>query len=306
MTTPDTPTARTTAVGEVHHVEYGGPDGRTFVLVHGLGGSHLNWDVFAPLLVPHGRVHALDLPGFGLSNPAGRPNTMRHNLTVLARYVRGVADGPVTLVGNSMGGLLSTHLAARLPHLVDRLVLVNPALMAPSRIVRFPRDAVTFAAHGVPGIGEAVRRRRRTRLGAHETLRESYARCGVQEHMLPGDLFERTVALVARQSDVAGMDRAFLTASRSLAWTLARGRAYRTLMEAVAAPVLLLHGDEDEIVPVDAARIAARRMPGWRYVELDGVGHLPQLQVPDRLAGHVLGWLAEQDQADQSAPRAIR
>ena len=59
--------------GPVHYVDFGGPaDGPVLVLVHGLGGSHLNWDLFAPLVREHARVLALDLPGFGRSEPAGR------------------------------------------------------------------------------------------------------------------------------------------------------------------------------------------------------------------------------------------
>jgi pimeloyl-ACP methyl ester carboxylesterase len=55
--------------------------------------------------------------------------------------------------------------------------------------------------------------------------------------------------------------------------------------------VLLLHGDLDRLVPVVAARDVARRHPAWRYVELPGVGHVPQLQVPERVAAEVLRWL---------------
>ena len=50
-----------------------------------------------------------------------------------------------------------------------------------------------------------------------------------------------------------------------------------------------MHGDRDRLVPVSVARNVARRYPDWRYVEL--VGHVPQLQCPELLAGHVLGWL---------------
>ena len=51
--------------GPVHYVEWDGPPGRTFVLVHGLGGSLLSWLAVAPGLARHGRVLAMDLPGFG-------------------------------------------------------------------------------------------------------------------------------------------------------------------------------------------------------------------------------------------------
>jgi len=58
-------------------------------------------------------------------------------------------------------------------------------------------------------------------------------------------------------------------------------------------PVLMVQGDADRLVSVAAARDIARRHPEWRYLELSGVGHVPQLQVPDQLAMAVLAWLDE-------------
>src|ERR1700712_3511175 len=63
--------------GPVHVVDFGGnPDGPVVVLVHGLGGSHLNWDLLAPRLTGAARVLALDLPGFGRSEPGERPGSV--------------------------------------------------------------------------------------------------------------------------------------------------------------------------------------------------------------------------------------
>ena len=70
-----------------------------------------------------------------------------------------------------------------------------------------------------------------------------------------------------------------------------RANRYHAAMASVAAPVLLIHGDRDQLVPVAAARATAAHRQDWRYVELEGVGHLPQLQVPDLVAEHILGWL---------------
>ena len=58
--------------GPVHWVEYGDPQAGSLpvVMVHGLGGSHLNWVRVAPALAERTRVLTVDLPGFGLS-PAG-------------------------------------------------------------------------------------------------------------------------------------------------------------------------------------------------------------------------------------------
>src|SRR3954466_9259992 len=105
--------------GPVHYVDFGGnPEGPVLVLVHGLGGSHLNWDLLAPLLTPHGRVLALDLPGFGRSEPGGRRATVEANVAVLRRFLAEVAGGPVVLVGNSMGGMISIFTAAEAPEAV--------------------------------------------------------------------------------------------------------------------------------------------------------------------------------------------
>ena len=62
------PELRTADVdGPIAYREWDGPDETTFVLVHGLGGSHINWVQVAPGLAGLGRVIALDLPGFGSS-----------------------------------------------------------------------------------------------------------------------------------------------------------------------------------------------------------------------------------------------
>jgi pimeloyl-ACP methyl ester carboxylesterase/nucleotide-binding universal stress UspA family protein len=180
MTGPGTGESRTADLGvPVHYVDFGGnPDGPTVVLVHGLGGSHLNWDLLAPELTRNGRVLALDLPGFGMSPPRRRPATMRRNVAVLTRFVREVAGPPVVLVGNSMGGLVSVLLTAREPHLVRGLVLLDPALPAPSRVLRSPQAAAALLLHALPGVGERLRRNRRRRIGARATVRETLRLCG--------------------------------------------------------------------------------------------------------------------------------
>ncbi len=275
----------------LHHVDFGGTDGPDIVLVHGLGGSHLNWDLLAPLLAAHGHVVALDLPGFGLSTPTGRAATVGRNVAVLEDFLRTRTHPPVVLVGNSMGGLVSVLVTARSPGLVRALVLLDPALPAPSRVLRSPAAAAQLLVHAIPGVGERVRAARRRRRGARGTVLDTLRLCGVDPARLPPGLLERSVALTARQGP--GTDRAFLSASRSLACALLRARRYRAAREAIDVPVLLVHGDRDALVPVAAARAVAADHPSWHYVELPGVGHLPQLQEPATVARLVDRWLRD-------------
>jgi pimeloyl-ACP methyl ester carboxylesterase len=171
-------------------------------------------------------------------------------------------------------------------------VLLDPALPGGRRRLD-PLVALTFALYALPGVGERVLSLRRSRQTPLQRVRTMLQLVGVDPDELPAPVVDRAVTLLEQREDVAGMDRAFLVAARSLLRILFDPRRYREAMARVSAPVLLVQGDVDRLVPVDAARETARQNPGWRYEELAGVGHVPQLQVPDRLAGLVLEWLDE-------------
>jgi pimeloyl-ACP methyl ester carboxylesterase len=111
---------------------------------------------------------------------------------------------------------------------------------------------------------------------------------------VPQDLVAASVALAGERAAVAGLDAAFLSAARSLLWVSARRGRYWAAMRAVGSPVLLLHGEKDRLVSVQSAREAAARNPDWRFEVLPDVGHVPQLEVPDAVAGLILDWLGTQ------------
>jgi pimeloyl-ACP methyl ester carboxylesterase len=134
----------------------------------------------------------------------------------------------------------------------------------------------------------ALRRKRSTPL---RQVRDMLRLCGVDPDALPAHTIDRSLTLIKQRQDVPGMDKAFLSAARSLIRLLVDPRSYRTAMASIRVPVLMVQGDEDRVVPVAAARDIAGRHPRWRYLELPGVGHVPQLQVPERLAAEVLAWL---------------
>jgi pimeloyl-ACP methyl ester carboxylesterase len=273
----------------VHYVDFGG-EGPPMVLVHGLGGSHLNWDLFAPLLTPHARVHALDLPGFGRSEPGDRRATVHANVDVLDRFLAEVVGSPAVLVGNSMGGMISILQAAASPRTVSGLVLLDAAVPGPRRTLD-PLVALTFGIYAIPRLGERFLELRRKRSTPLRQVRDMLRLCGVDPDAVPPETIDRSLALIEQRQDVPGMDKAFLSAARSLVRLLVDPRSYRSAMASIRVPVLMVQGDKDRLVPVTAARDIAGRHPDWQYLELPGVGHVPQLQVPEQLATAVLAWL---------------
>src|SRR3954447_6330525 len=198
--------------GPVHYVDFGGPAAApAVVLVHGLGGSHLNWDLFAPLLNDSARVWALDLPGFGRSEPGSRKASVSANAETLHRFLDEVVGESVVLIGNSMGGMLSILATGEHPEAVTGLVLLDPAVPGPRRALD-PLVALMFAVYAVPFVGERFLRMRRTRQSELARVREMLQLCGVDPDGVPPEVIDRSVTLLEEREDVEGMDRAFLAA----------------------------------------------------------------------------------------------
>jgi pimeloyl-ACP methyl ester carboxylesterase len=268
-----------------------GPDSPTFVCIHGLGGSHLNWMGVAPGLARTGRVLALDLIGFGYTPRAGRSSSLSSNRSMLSRFIAEMAEQPVILVGNSMGGAMAMLQAAYEPSSARGLVLTSPALPwarggMPSALV-----LAAFAMYRMPRLGEWFIRARNQRLGPEQLIEQGF-------RIVMADPGRVDPAIVAAQVETARLHHddadsipAFLEATRSMMRTGDRHEFLDELMDRVRVPVLVIHGDRDRLVNVALARRAAGGRPNWRLVEFAGVGHAAQMEVPDRWVGTVEDWL---------------
>ena len=277
--------------GPVHYLDFGG-QGPTMVLVHGLGGSHVNWLAAGPLLARSARVLAIDLAGFGHTPPAGRSTRLRANQRLVGRFVEDVAGAPALLVGNSMGGTISLLEACEHPERVAGLVLVDPSLPRPPGV---PLDRVVgaaFAAYAVPGVGERLLVSRRARLGPDGVARETLRLCCVDPSRVPPEVVAASLALAHERAELAWADAAFLAAARSLLAVLGRSRAFLRSVHAVRAPTLMVHGSADRLVPLASARRVARLRPDWAFVVFREVGHIPHVEVPEQFATTVERWLA--------------
>jgi pimeloyl-ACP methyl ester carboxylesterase len=279
--------------GPVHYVEWPGPAERTFVLVHGLGGSHLNWMRVAPALTSQGRVVAVDLPGFGRSPLAGRRSTMYAGRRLLGEFVRRVAGAPAIVIGNSMGGGYAMLVAAFEPDLVDGLVLTGSVF--PWTRGGWPSPLVVggFAVYRAPLLGDWAVRERFRRLDPELAVRWGFRMTSVDPSSIPAEVVRAHVVLVREQRLDPEGATAFVEAARSILTLGARPDLARRAIDAISCPVLVIHGARDRLVPPAYARAALDRHPSWRYRFLPKVGHVPQLEAPDRWLAAVGSWLAD-------------
>lgn len=278
--------------GPVHFAEWEGPPGRTFVLVHGLGGSLLSWIAVAPGLARHGRVLALDLPGFGRTARDGRRSRVSDLQATVSGFIDEVARGPVVLVGNSMGGGIAMLEAALEPKAVHALVLSNSVF--PWKRGAFPAPIVMlgFALYEMPRVGEWASRQRLTRLEADRAVRLGLRIITADPASISEDLVRLHVEQLVGLQGEADAGPAFLEAARSLLALGRRREVVRWIVNAVSCPVLVIHGREDRLVPLGFAMGALEMRPEWEMRLIPKVGHVPQMEAPERWLAAVEDWLA--------------
>ena len=277
----------------VHYVDHGGPaDGPLLVLVHGLGGSLVNWAALAPLLTDTCRVLAVDLIGFGFTRAGAHSTSITANQRMLARFLGEVAGGPAILVGNSMGGAITILQASRHPETVSAVVLIDPALPVQVGSTPDPLVAASFGMYAVPHLGRAMLRARRRVRSPEQLAMDVLRLCCVDPGRVPSAVLEQHLEVARARRGYPDVDKHFLQAARSMMTMLARRSSYLAAMKAIRVPVLLMHGEKDRLVAIGASRAVAAANPSWRFEVAPDVGHVPQLEVPEWTAGHILAWLA--------------
>ena len=278
-------------VGDLHVRR--GPAGREpGLFVHGLGGSATNWTDLMGLLEGAVAGEAVDLPGFGRSAPParGRYTVGAHARAVVAHLERG-GRGPVHLFGNSLGGAVSTRVAADRPDLVRTLTLVSPAL---PNLRRTKGSDPRLPLLLLPGLARLAERQLATRT-PEQRARAVLELCYGDPRTIPPERMAEAVQEMARRSALGHSQDAFTASLRGLIRTyLTRGdRSPWAAATRVQAPTLLVWGDRDRLVDVAIAPRAASTYPDVRLLVLPGVGHVAQMERPETVARAFLGMLEE-------------
>ncbi|HKE51918.1 MAG TPA: alpha/beta hydrolase [Actinomycetes bacterium] len=266
----------------LRHAEPTGSGAEPAVFVHGLGGSSLDWTRLMDLLRDLLDAVAPDLPGFGYSPP---PQPARYTLSGYSKLIEQLIeqtypDTSVHLLGNSMGGTISTLVAAHRPELVRTLTLISPALPE----LRPLRSAVPVGLLAVPGVGLRTARKLHS-VPAEQRLRMLLNLCFGDPAAVPADWREAAIAEVRRRSELPYAPAVLVASTRGLiGHYLPRRNGLWKQAARVSAPTLLVYGGRDKLVNPRMASRAVRTYPNARLVVLPNSGHVAQLEYPEAVA----------------------
>jgi pimeloyl-ACP methyl ester carboxylesterase len=253
---------------EAYYEEAG--SGAPLILVHGLGGSTAIWQKVVGPLGERFRVIAYDLRGLGQSHTSDLPTSLDQLVGDLHGLIHALGLERPALLGHSLGAAVVLAYAAEHGERVGAVVGVAAPSMTPEeQRAHLAERAAVARREGMEPIAQ---------LHVDKGLPEAFS----LTH--PGDV-------ATYRSIIAGSDP---EAYAALCGVIAELDLTERLAH-IRAPVLLVQGELDGIVPAEDARATATAITGCRYVELQGCGHVVPFERPGELAAHALAFLAARD-----------
>jgi pimeloyl-ACP methyl ester carboxylesterase len=262
-------------------LDYGG-EGPLIVCVHGLEGSAYNWALIAPRLTKTHRVIAPDLSGFGHTPPLDGGSGVERNAELVKDVIEYFGDDAM-LIGNSMGGLISILAAELYPQQVNSLVLIDPAAPVFSWTTINFHAAARLSVPLIPWLGGKLIDTFRDQITVDEGVVEALTFVTAHPESLDPEVWEHATEIAALRRTQPWATNALVEGMTSIAPYVLTKKKFGELIHKVTQPTLLVHGTEDQLVRVPAARWIGRQRPDWTVVLFEGIGHVPMLEIPDRL-----------------------
>jgi pimeloyl-ACP methyl ester carboxylesterase len=259
-----------------HYQEVGDPGLPLLLLLHGFGDSYTSWEGWVRELQGKFHLISLDFPGHGLTRaPDGYELTGPGLVEFVDAFAQALSLPKFAVAGNSMGGGVAWQMALSHPERINALILVDAA--------GFPNEA---PPQEVP-LAFRILRHRLGRAFLRNIDNRPLIDSGLKVDVV--DKAVITPAFVDRWAEFqrAPGHRAILM-SLNLAST---AQANEAALHSIAVPTLVLHGQSDVIIEPKSAERFARAIPGAKLILYPHVGHLPQIEIPERSAADVAAFL---------------
>ncbi|MEZ6024129.1 MAG: alpha/beta hydrolase [Hyphomonadaceae bacterium] len=253
----------------MHYRDEGDPEAPAIVLLHGFSSSLHTWEPWSERLTDMYRVISLDLPGHGLTRaPAGYQGSIDAFVEAVAQFAETQGLDQFAIAGNSMGGHVAWEYTLAHPEQVNALILVDAAGWEPTG--ESANEPIIFKLLRNP-VSRAVLRDLDNTALVRQGLQASFS----DQSLVTDEMVTRYVDL-ARAPGHRDI----------LLQIMTRPRNYATpeRLSQITAPTLIIHGDQDNLIPPSAAQQFNDAIAGSDMLLIEGVGHLPQEEAPDASA----------------------
>ncbi|MBW1907559.1 MAG: alpha/beta fold hydrolase [Deltaproteobacteria bacterium] len=249
-----------------------GGEGPLVLLIHGMAGSATTWKQVMPALSERFTVLAPDLLGHGDSDKARGDYSLGAMASTLRDLIVALGYKRATVVGQSYGGGIALQFAYQYPERCERLVLVNAGGLGSEvnpvlRLLTMPGSAAILLVATAPPVRRII---------------EMIGRIALRKKLETATVIPELWRSYTSLGNVEAR-RAFLRTLRAVIDR--RGQAvsaHDKLHLAAGMPTLIIWGEEDGIIPVEHAHAAHALIRGSWLEIIEGVGHYPHCEAPDR------------------------
>ena len=267
--------------------EAGQENQNTILMIHGLGDEADTWrHIFLPLSeIFH--VIALDLPGFGRSQKTNRDYSVAFFEKSLLGLIENLKIVHPILLGSSLGGILSHHLALSNPSRFLGLILVGGALnqdgMEMNLFMRLMQ---------IPLLGEWLYTRlRKDPQAAFDSLQSVYYDLNNLPEIDRNFLFTRVNQRVWDD----GQKHAYFSTLRNLfRWRRNQQPNLINKLMKLDIPTLVVRGEYDQLFSSLNGLAVTKKQPEAQMRQIQGAGHLPHQENPSKFLNEVNDWLSQQ------------
>ena len=264
-----TPTEKTVSVfgAKINYVEAGDPSKPKVILLHGLGGSAVNWAFNIPALAANYHVIAPDQIGFGKSDRLMLKYRVGTYVDFLDKLMSELKIEKASLVGNSLGGWVAAWTAIKYPNRVEKIILADAAGLKPAAVDMAQIYSLNYSTR---------------------------------------DEVRQLVKLVFYNQALFGSD-AFIEQSMNVRVTANDGYTINSLIESIKRdedflngrlgdikkPTLIIWGKQDGLLKVSDAEQFKSGIAGSELIVFDQCGHVPMVEKAADFNKAVLAFLAK-------------
>ena len=273
---------------DIFYFETGKESDPIIFMIHGLGDEADTWrHVILPLAENYHAI-AIDLPGFGRSDKPRRKYSPKFLLESIMAVMDKLEITSATLMGSSLGGILSQKLALDYPDRMTGLILVGGSFLQVE-----PMQDWSLRLMQVPLLGKWLYTRlRKDPDAAFDSLRNVYADLDNMPKTDREFLFTR----VNKRVWDDGQRHAYLSVLHNLAdWVSENQEGLSDELAGLTIPTLVIRGEHDPLYPKENAIKLVEAQPEASMGTIEGVGHLPHQEDPDAFLAVVSRWLEMHD-----------